>query len=170
MQLVGSNISSIICHWRYIFLYLICFIQLLLLQPDHPHDLNVFDLQDKTGPDSERPLNSQFPNILLQFSSPLTEYPTTTPTLRSKIQLYQVLYNNRRPNYCEDLFLILLKFSITNNDTRRANSTSTHTERPGLNGDSLPNFWIENPNDTRATAEEQTSNFPQHPKAYLLTR
>ena len=64
------------------FIYLTCFIQLLLLKPDHPHDLNALDLQDETGIDSARPLNSQVPNILLQFSSPPTEYPTTTFTQR----------------------------------------------------------------------------------------
>ena len=35
---------------------------------------------------------------------------------------------------------VTLNYSITNNDTRRANSTPTHTERLGLNGDSLPKF------------------------------
>ena len=42
------------------FIHFTCFIQLLLLQPDHPHDHNALDLQDETGSDSERP-----PNILL---------------------------------------------------------------------------------------------------------
>ena len=81
------------------FIYLTCFIQLLLLQPDHPHDLNALDLQDETGPDSVRPLNSQDPNILLQFSSPPTEYPTTTSAQQSKIQSYEVLSCDRHPNY-----------------------------------------------------------------------
>ena len=35
---------------------------------------------------------------------------------------------------------VTLNYSITNNDTQRANSTPTHTERLGLNGDSLPKF------------------------------
>ena len=81
------------------FTYLTCFIQLLLLQPDHPQDLNALDLQDETGPDSVRSFNSQVPNILLQFSSPPTEYPTTTSTQRSKIQFYEVLSCDRLSNY-----------------------------------------------------------------------
>jgi len=39
------------------FIYLTYFIQLLLLQSDHPHDLNALDLQDETGPDSVKHLN-----------------------------------------------------------------------------------------------------------------
>ena len=35
---------------------------------------------------------------------------------------------------------VTLNYSITNNETRRANSTPTHTERLGLNGDSVPKF------------------------------
>jgi len=92
------------------FIYLTCFIQLLLLQPDHPHDLNALDLQDETGPDSVRPLNSQIPNILLQFSTPPTEYPTKTFTQRSKIQFYEALSFDRRPNYFWGFIQIFAQF------------------------------------------------------------
>ena len=42
------------------FIHFTCVIQLLLLQPDHPHDLNALDLQDETGSYSVRSYNSQF--------------------------------------------------------------------------------------------------------------
>ena len=99
-------------------------------------DLNALDLQDETGPDSERPLYSQVQNILLQFSSPPTEYPTTTPTQRSQTQFYQVLSCDRLPNNYEGLLKLLLKLQ---SPTMTPNvPTPTHTEQFGLNGDSLP--------------------------------
>ena len=111
-----------------------------LLQPDHPRDLNALDLQDETGPDSERPLYSQFQNILQQFSSPPTEYSTTTPTWRSQTQFYQeVLSCDRLPNYYDEgLIKFLLKFQSPKMTPNVP--TPTHTERFGLNGDSLQNF------------------------------
>ena len=72
----------------------------VLFVPDYLHDLNASDLQDETGSDWESPSASQVPNVLLQVSSPPTEYPTTTPTQRFQIQFNQVFSCNCRPNYC----------------------------------------------------------------------
>ena len=168
----GSNISSIIWHWKYILFILpasssSCFYNQIILMTS-----TLLICKMKLVLIQNELLNSQVPNNILQLSSPPTEYPTTTPTQWSQIQFYQVLSSNRRPNYCESLFNFLLKFqSPTMTNDVRANSTSTHTERFGLNEDSPPKYWSENVNNTRATASRGIiQRFSEHPTAYLRTR
>ena len=73
MQFVGSTISRLFDTEGILLIYLTCYIQLLFLQTDQLHNVHALDLQVKLVlADSERPLNSQVPNILLRFSSPTT--------------------------------------------------------------------------------------------------
>jgi len=154
MQLVGSNISSIIWHWRFISLILpasssscfynqiipitskllICKTNLVLIQKD----LLIRKFQIFYCNSAHHPLNiqQQHPHSDLRFNFTKSSRATAVLII---VRIYSIIF---------------AQVSITNNDTRRANSTSTHTERFGLNGDSLPNFWSDNLNDTRATAEE----------------
>ena len=158
MQFVGSNISSIIWHWRYILFILpvsssscfynqiifmtstllICKMKLVLIQKDYL--IRKFQIHYCNSAHHQLNIPQQRPNSDLRLNS--------TKSLHATAVLIIVRVHS-----------IVAQTSITNNDTRRANSTSTHTERFGLNGDSLPKFWSENSNETRATAEEKASNF-----------
>ena len=135
MQSVGLNTSSIIKHRRYILFtipasssfcfcnqitpmastLLICKMKLVLAQKD----LQIFNCNS-----AHNPLNipEQHPHSDLRFNLNKSSHATVVLII---VRAYSIFF---------------AKVSITNNDTRRANSTCTHTERFGLNGDSLPNF------------------------------
>ena len=82
-------------------------------------------------PHSYAPSTSIFPFYLPVFSFRLCP-DFQHPALTAK-QLKTNRHLLARPQ-------VTLNYSITNNDTQRANSTPSLTERLGLNGDSLPKF------------------------------